>query len=265
MKLDGRVALISGGGTGIGAAVAALFRAEGAEVVVMGRRQTPLDEVASQTGARAFAGDASSSADVRAAVAFTLEQFGRLDVLVPNAAAGMPGPLADIDDESWRTGLDGIVTTAFLLCREAMPALLVQGGTIVIVSSLAGLFAGPRHAVYTIGKHALTGLTRTLARDYGHLGVRTNAVCPAWTRTPMADKGMGRLAEMNGFESVDDAYTYAMRRTPMRRPAEAEEIAKICLFLACEDSAAMYGAVLMADGGAHIVDLPTVDLDPDIA
>lgn len=262
MKLKDKVAIISGGGTGIGAATAALFRKEGAQVVIMGRRRAPLDEVAQATGSLAFVGDAGVTEDARAAVAFAKEKFGGVDILVPNAGVAARGGVKDLSNEDWLAALHANLATAYTLCREGLPAVIDRRGTIVVVSSLAGHFAPPELASYSTSKHALTGLTKSMARDYGPLGVRVNCVSPGWVRTPMADQSMAAIGKMMGTDQ-EGAYKIATKNVPIRRPGTSEEIANIILFLACEDSAVITGTVVMADGGAHVVDLPTIDLGPD--
>lgn len=256
MRLEGKVALVSGGGTGIGAAVARRFAQEGAKVVVVGRRAAPLEAVAAD-GIAAFVGDAASAEDARGAVAAAVERFGALDIVVPNAGGHGLGSALDTDDEGWEEAVRSNLTTAFVLSREALPSLIERKGAIVIVSSLAGVFAGPAVVGYTATKHALVGLTRSLARDYGPQGVRVNVVCPGWVRTAMADDQMDTLATRDGI-SRDGAYAMVTSEVPLRRPAEPEEIASICLFLASPESSIMTGAVVMADGGASVVDLPTL-------
>lgn len=256
-RLAGKVALVTGGGTGIGAAVAERFVAEGAQVVVMGRRSEPLEQVAASCGACVCVGDAALTEDAVRAVRTAVETFGGLDILVANAGGHGIGSALDTDDESWAQAVHSNLSTAFVLARESLPQLIERQGSIVIVSSLAGVFAGPNVLGYTTTKHALVGLTRSLARDYGPRGVRVNVVCPGWVRTAMADEQMDVLAGRDGI-SRDDAYRVVTCEVPLRRPAEAAEIASICTFLASDDSSIMTGTVLLADGGAHIVDLPTL-------
>ena len=263
--IAGQVVLITGGGTGIGAAVAERFAAEGATVVVVGRRIAPLEEVAGRLGERvhALAADASDGASAQSAVSWVIERFGRLDVLVANAGGHGFSPVGETSDEEWASSLNVNLSTAFVMAREALPALLEGGGgAIVVVSSLAGLYAGPSVAGYTVGKHALIGLTRSLARDYSRRGVRVNAVCPGWVRTPMADAEMDEFAA-HAAEILDREAGYAAvtADVPLGRPAEPAEIASIVRFLGSRESSYMTGAVLVADGGAHIVDLPTLAFD----
>ncbi|WP_166848023.1 SDR family NAD(P)-dependent oxidoreductase [Isoptericola sp. BMS4] len=260
-SVEGRVVVVTGGGTGIGAAVAERFAAEGAHVAVLGRRPEPLERVAEATGALPVVADAADAASVRAAVSKVRERFGRLDVLVANAGGHGFAAVLDTDDAAWDASLRANLTTAFTTARECLPDLMETRGQIVVVSSLAGLAAGPAVAGYTVGKHALIGLTRTLARDYGTRGVRVNAVCPGWVRTPMADGEMDELAEQAGLASREDGYATVTRDVPLRRPAEPAEIASIVRFLGSAESAYVTGAVLVADGGAHVVDLPTLAFD----
>jgi NAD(P)-dependent dehydrogenase (short-subunit alcohol dehydrogenase family) len=256
--LVGKVAVVTGGGTGIGAAVAERFRAEGAQVVVVGRRRAPLDDVAATTGSVAIAADAADAEAARGVIAEVLQRFGRLDVLVANAGGHGFAPVGETDDAGWESALRANLTTAFTMARECLPALVAAKGQIVIISSLAGLFAGPSVAGYTVGKHALIGLTKSLARDYGRSGVRVNAVCPGWVQTPMADAEMDEFAEHAALTSREDAYATVTADVPLGRPAQPEEIASIVRFLGSAESSYMTGAVLVADGGAHIVDVPTL-------
>lgn len=260
-SVAGKVVVITGGGTGIGAAVAERFTAEGAHVVVVGRRRGPLDEVASRIGATVIEADASAAASARNVVSTTLATFGRLDVLVNNAGGHGFSPVGETDDEAWAAAMQANLTTAFVMSREALPALIEAKGQIVIVSSLAGLFAGPSVAGYTVGKHALIGLTKSLARDYGRHGVRVNAVCPGWVQTPMADAEMDEFAAHALLDSRETAYATVTADVPLRRPAQPSEIASVVRFLGSGESSYVTGATLVVDGGAHIVDLPTIAFD----
>ncbi|MFD4668707.1 SDR family NAD(P)-dependent oxidoreductase [Lentzea sp. NPDC058450] len=248
---------ITGGGTGIGAATARRYAAEGARVAVIGRRREPLEEVAAETGALVVVADVSVRAEADRAVTEVVEAFGRLDVAVANAGGSGSSSVLDTGDDEWDAALRSNLTSAFVFTRAALPHLVETRGRIVVVSSLAGLFAGPAVAGYTTAKHAVIGLTRSLARDYGPLGVRANAVCPGWVRTPMADEEMTALAGV----SVEEAYATVTADVPLRRPAEPDEIASVVRFLGSAESSYVTGAVLVADGGAHVVDVPTLAFD----
>lgn len=258
MRFHGKVALVSGGGTGIGAATAARLREDGADVVITGRRRDLLEDVARQTGAVAVAGDAADTDDVRRAIRVAAERFGGLDIVVANAGGGGGGAALETDDASWNDGLRRSLTTAFVSAREALPALIERGGgSIVVVSSIAGLAAGPSMAGYVAAKHGLIGLTRSLARDYGPKLVRVNAVCPGWVRTPVGDEQMDVLAERRSI-TREQAYRLASEHVPLRRAARPEEIASVIAFLASDDASFVTGSVVVADGGASAVDVPTI-------
>lgn len=256
-----KVVFISGGGTGIGAAVAKQMAEAGAKLVLMGRRTGPLEEVAAALAPAevlVLSGDAANAVDVRQALAQVRTRFGGIDVLVANAGGHGLGKLTDTDDASWAQATRLNLDTAFVCARELMPELLQRGGNIVILSSLAGHFAGPEVVGYVTMKHALIGLTRSLARDYGPLGVRVNAVCPGWVRTAMADEQMQVLIQKHQLKDTAAAYRLVSRHVPLRRPAEPGEVADAVLFLASRRAAMITGTSLMVDGGASAVDLPTI-------
>lgn len=255
-----RVVLITGGGTGIGAATAQLFAAAGEQVVITGRHREPIDEVAEATGARAMVADAAVRDDACAVIDRVRAEFGRLDVLVLNAGGHGLSAVGETSDEDWQSSLDGNLNSAFVTARAALPELLEAGGNIVVMASVAGLFAGPHVAGYTVGKHALIGLTRSMARDYGPRGVRVNAICPGWVRTPMSDGEMEDFAASAGLPDREAGYRAVTADLPLRRPAEATEIAAACRFLASPEASFVTGAVLVADGGGHAVDMPTVPI-----
>jgi len=257
-QFNGKVAFITGGGTGIGAAVAQQFAAGGGKVVLMGRRAEPLAAVAEPLGGIAVAGDAANAADVRRALAQAREAFGGVDVLVANAGGHGIGDVLGTDDASWALSTRLNLDTAFVCARELMNELIARQGNIVVLSSLAGHFAGPGVIGYVTMKHALIGLTRSLARDYGRHGVRVNAVCPGWVRTAMADEQMQVLIDKYQLKDTDAAYGLVTRDVPLGRAAEPDDVANAVLFLASPLAAMVTGTSLMVDGGASAVDLPTI-------
>ena len=257
MSLQGKAALIVGGGTGIGAGCARRFTEEGARVAVMGRRKGLLDEVATATGGLAVVGDAADAAEMAEALRLVVQEFGGLDILVASAGGHDMGAALEVSDECWEQSLHANLNSAFVSARASLPHLIERKGAIIIISSIAGLVAGADVCGYTTTKHALIGLTRSLARDYGRLGVRVNAVCPGWVRTPMADDELTVLQERHGI-SLDEAYALVTRDVPLGRPATVEEIASVCHFLASDEASIITGAVITADGGSTIVDVPTL-------
>jgi meso-butanediol dehydrogenase/(S,S)-butanediol dehydrogenase/diacetyl reductase len=258
VRLEGKVAIISGGGTGIGAATARLFAREGASVVVTGRRREPIEEVAAEVKGLAVAGDTTDPSHATEAVAAAVATFGGLDVLVANAGIGFGGSAGDVTDEHWQRTLDVNLTGPMVLSRAALPAMLDRGGgSVVLVSSVNGLVGTTDSAAYGTSKAGLLGLARSIAVDYGPRGIRANTLCPGWVVTPMADEEMDELGTAMGT-GRQEAYDLATIDVPLRRPATAEEIASCCLFLASDESSIVTGAVLVADGGGLAVALDSV-------
>lgn len=258
----GKVALVTGGGTGIGAEIARGFVAQGGQAVLMGRREAPLRAIAEPLGAQVVVGDAADAASVRRALQQACEACGGVDVLVANAGGHGIGNLIDTDDASWAQATRLNLDTAFVSTRELMPELIRRRGNVVVVSSLAGHFAGPDVVGYVTMKHALLGFTRSVARDYGRQGVRVNAVCPGWVRTDMADEQMGVLVQRGQAADIEQAYRLVTRHVPLGRPATPREVADAVLFLASGKASMVTGTSLLIDGGASAVDLPTVAFAP---
>lgn len=258
MRFTNKTALVTGGGTGIGAAVARRIRAEGGNVALVGRRVEPLRTVAEEIGAEVFAADAADGAAMKLAVATIAERFGGVDILIANAGGHGVGPTVSMSDETWDLAVRLNLNTAFVSARECLPQLIERKGNIVILASIAGLFAGPDAAGYVTTKHACIGLAKSLARDYGRFGVRANSVCPGWVTTAMADEQMQFLVEKKGLKTIEEAYALVTKDVPLGRPASPEDVASAVCFLASSDASMISGAVLTVDGGSGSVDLPTL-------
>jgi len=245
-RLDGKVALITGGGTGIGGAIARLFAQEGAAVVITGRRKEMLDRVVSEIErgkghARAVAGTVTDETHARSAVAQAVRTFGKLNILVNNAGIGAFGKaLHETDDATWDELLAINLTGVFRMTRAAVPEMLkAGGGAIVNISSIAGLVGIPLNAAYSATKGGLDALTRCLAIDYANQGIRCNAVCPGLVDTPMAAP---LLNDPTRKAQVLTAY-------PLGRPGTPDEVANLVLYLASEESAWVNGTIFPIDGG----------------
>ncbi|MEK8080059.1 SDR family NAD(P)-dependent oxidoreductase [Pseudomonas sp. XK-1] len=252
--------VITGAGTGIGEACARRLAREGHNLVLIGRRRQPLERVAGQTGGLVLVGDAASGAAWSGFIDEIRARFGGIDALLACAGGHGLGTATETSDEVWQGAMRSNLDSAFHSARACLPLLIERRGSIVLLGSIASLAAGPQVCGYTTAKHALIGLNRSLARDYGPLGVRVNCLCPGWVRTPMADEEMQPLMQHFG-DDLDAAYARVTAEVPLRRPASAEEIASVCRFLISDEASIITGASIVADGGSSIVDVPTLVYD----
>jgi meso-butanediol dehydrogenase/(S,S)-butanediol dehydrogenase/diacetyl reductase len=258
MLLDGKVALVTGGGTGIGAAIAKRFVQDGAKVCIAGRRREKLEETAASVSEGAIdicPGDVSSHEDIKKMVEQVVKFGGKLDVLVNCAGTGSTGSVTEIPLEEWQKVLDVNLTGPLLLMKESIPHMIKNGrGSIINIASIGGLRCLPGQPGYCTTKAALIMLTKQVALDYGPQNVRCNVVCPGGTITDMTLQMMRPLSESLGTD-LAGAYNHWTRNIPLRRVAEAGEIAGLCSYLASDDSSFMTGAQLVIDGGNTIVDV----------
>lgn len=258
MNLSGKIALVTGGGTGIGAAITRRFVQDGAKVCIAGRRRVKLEEVAASLPKGTvitFQGDVSKHEDIKRLVADALKHGGRLDILVNNAAIEAMGSVTALDPIEWRNALDINLTAPFLLMKEVIPHMVANGGgSIINIASLGGIRCLPGMPAYCTTKAALIMLTKQVAMDYGPQKIRCNAVCPGGTKTEMNKKLVTPIAEKLGTD-IEGGYEYFTRNVPLRRAAEPAEIAGLCSYLASDDSSFMTGSELVIDGGAAVVDL----------
>jgi NAD(P)-dependent dehydrogenase (short-subunit alcohol dehydrogenase family) len=253
-KLQGRVALVTGAGRGIGRAIALALANEGARVAVTARTAAELEEVVSsiqsQGGqARALTADLADRAAPRRVVEATAAAFGPVDILVNNAGVGSsasPKPVVDFDDDFWDLSLAVNLTAPYLLCKAVLPAMLARRwGRIITVASINGKVGSLHGAAYAASKHGLLGLTRALALEVAKDGVTVNAICPGPVRTVMNDRRVAYDAQRRGvsFEEQERSMTLIGRRL------EPDEIAPLAVYLASDESAAMTGQALNIDGG----------------
>lgn len=248
-------AIVTGAGTGIGAACARRLADGGYGIVLSGRRREPLEAVASGLGrAVVVAGDVGDPAHADALAAAAGEEFGGIDAVVLAAGIGDSAPAGDDTPAGWDRTVRTNLTGAFLVARAALPQLEERRGALVGVASINALRAGPGWASYCASKAGLVMLCKTIAADYGPRGVRANAVCPGWVRTPMGDADMDGLAALRGTDR-EGAYALTHAHVPLRRPASAEEVAAVIAFLLSDDASYITGAELPVDGGTAVVDI----------
>ena len=254
-RLEGKVAVITGGAGGIGSAAAKVFASEGAVVVIADldvRKGNALaQEITAEGGVCHFQKcDVADGASVRAVLGFCEETLGGLDIIYNNAGiylAGKDGRLTEIAEEIWEKVLAVNLRSVFLFCKYGIPLLQKRGGgSIINTASSAGMIGIPNCDAYTATKGAIVQLTKSLAAEYGRYNIRTNCISPAAIMTPM-------VRESNPPDSDDfDEKAFLHLRTPLRRYGTPEEIAKIALFLASEDATYLNGAIIAADGGITI-------------
>jgi len=253
-RLEGRVALITGSGQGIGRAAALLFAEEGAAVVVVDinreRGEETSEEIRKRGGRSEFHyADVSRSDDVRALMEEIGSRHGRLDVLYNNASvflAGRDGGITDISEDTWDTVLAINLKSIYLCCRYGIPLMMKGGGGAIInTASSAGVIGIPGCDAYTAAKGGTIALTRSLAVEYRPSNIRVNCIAPAGIQTPMLDSS-------NLEDSTFDEKRFLALRTPSRRYGRPEEIARLAVFLASEEASYINGAVIVADGGITI-------------
>jgi len=249
MKLDGKVALITGGTSGIGCATAILFAKEGAAVVVTGRDQERGEQVAqaiNDDGGQAMfvRSDVRIADECRRAVEQTLDRFGRIDVLFNNAGVFHPKTVQECTEEEWDETIDSSLKGAFLMSKYALPSMIERGsGSIIHTSSGWGILGGGGAAAYCAAKGGLVVMAKAMAIDHGPDGIRVNCVCPGDVDTPMLTDD----AEKRGMSWED--YLAGASDRPLGRIGTAEEIARAVLFLACDDASFVTGEALVVDGG----------------
>ncbi|WP_321941560.1 SDR family NAD(P)-dependent oxidoreductase [Paraburkholderia tropica] len=244
-KLNGKVALVTGGTTGIGLAAAKDLANAGAVVYITGRRQAELDKAVAEIGqnARGVRGDVTRMSDLDALYAQIRSETGRLDVLFANAGGGTMAPLGDISEQHVDDTFNRNVRALVFTVQKALP-LMPKGASIVLTGSTAGSKGTPAFSIYSASKAAVRALARSWVYDLKERGIRVNVVAPGPIRT-------GGLAELGGTskEAQDGLLAYMASQVPMGRLGEASEVARVVTFLASDDSSFVNGAEVFADGG----------------
>jgi meso-butanediol dehydrogenase / (S,S)-butanediol dehydrogenase / diacetyl reductase len=249
MKLAGKVALVTGAGSGIGQAIALLFAAEGARVGVADFSEAGGNATVSQIHAAGgdaefFRVDVSRSAEVKATVDGVLQRWGQLDILCNNAGIGVAATVVETAEEDWDRTLAVDLKGVFLGCKYAIPPMIAHGGGVIVnTASVAGQVGVLNRAAYCAAKAGVVGLTKSVAVDYVGQNIRINAICPGTVDSPWIQKILSAqpdpVAERQRM----------VERQPMGRMGEPAEIARAALYLACDDSAFVTGTALVIDGG----------------
>jgi len=248
MRLQDKVALITGGTSGIGKATAELFAREGAKLVITGRSddrgRAVVDAIAPSGNAIFVHTDVARAEDCRRAVEQSIDKFGRLDILFNNAGVFYAHDAIECTEEEWDQQIDVGLKGTFLMSKYALPHMIRQGaGVIVNNSSGWGLVGGDKAVAYCAAKGGVVLLTKAMAIDHGRQGIRVNCICPGDVDTPMLPQD----AQFRGLRWEE--YLAGAANRPMGRVGTAEEIAKVVLFLASDDSSFMTGAAVAVDGG----------------
>lgn len=251
-KLAGKVAIITGGTSGIGRAAVRLFVAEGARVVIADIQDDKGKHLAEELGASAayVHADVSREADIKTALDHALQKFGRLDCLYNNAGfAGVGGPIEATPVDGFDAVMGVLLRGVFLGMKHAAPIMKRQGtGSIISTASVAGLRAGHGPHVYSAAKAAVIQLTRSVAMELGESGVRVNCICPGGIATPIFGKAFG-LSDAAAENSVATMQAILAKIQPIQRAGLPEDIAKAALWLASDDSSFVNGHALVVDGG----------------
>jgi len=246
-KLENKITVITGGGSGIGEATARLFAAEGARVVIADIDEKNGRRVAGDIGAQALFRntDVSDPAQVEAMVKSTVERFGRLDVLFNNAFATRMGPVGEISIEDWHKTISVTLSGVFYGMRFALPQMVAQGGGVIVnTASISGLGGDYGAGAYNAAKAGVVNLTRSAAIEYARKKIRVNAVCPGMIETPaVLNTFIGQSRNPEKVRKLNEECH------PMGRMGQPHEIAKVVLFLASDDSSFMTGSMVVADGG----------------
>jgi len=244
MKLKDRVAIVTGGGSGIGAASARLFAAEGARLALVDQDEEGLAKVAAGLDAITIVADVSSDAQARAGVARVMEKWGRVDVLLTAAGMSTGGTVDSIDEAAWDRTFAVNVKGTFLWIHHAIPHMIAaKRGAIVTIGSQLAQSSPGRNAAYVASKGAIASFTKTLAVDHALQGIRVNALMPGVIDTPMPAKSLKRYADPEAMRA------YWKERHPIGRIGQPEEVAKAALFLASDDASFVTGHLMFVDGG----------------
>jgi len=244
---NGKHAVVTGGGSGIGASIAASLVNAGAKVTIMGRNEDKLRDVADRTGAARETADVTDRDQVATAFASAVDKFGNVEILVNNAGAAEAVPFAKMQDDLWDKTIAVNLTGVYNCTRAVTDSMLAAGsGRIINIASTAARTGYAYVAAYCAAKHGVLGLTRSLALEFAKKGITVNAVCPGYTNTDMVENALDKIVAMTG-RTRDQAMADVVKSNPQGRLIEPEEVAEAVIWLCQQPS--VTGQAIAVDGG----------------
>ncbi len=248
--MEKQVAIVTGGASGIGKAIAGALAADGIAVVIADMDKAEGEKVASALNGRFVKSDLTRRKDCQAVVANTVEHYGRIDILVNNAGIQHIDPIEQFPEDKWDQMISLILTAPFLLTKYAWPTLQKQGcGRIVNIASIHGLVASPYKIAYISAKHGLVGLTRAAALEGGSHNITVNAICPSYVRTPLVEGQVADQAKEHDMSESDVVEKVMLEDAAIKRLIEPEEVAAVVVYLCSEKARSVTGAVWTIDAG----------------
>lgn len=258
IQLAGKIALVTGGGTGIGKAIAASLARRGARVAIASRNQAHLDAAAKELATKGvsvsgLAMDVRSMEDIQRAMSNVAGDWGGIHILVNNAGISALSKIDDPDDSRWYDIIDTNLNGMYLITKEALRHMPDhQGGRIINISSVLGKFGVPGYTAYCTTKHGMIGFTRALALEVVGRGITVNAICPGWVDTDMATQGIRETAALQGI-TPEQFKAQAVAAVPIQRFLEADEVAELVCYVASELARGMTGQAINICGGQTMV------------
>lgn len=248
--LQDKVAIVTGAASGIGLAMAQVFADSGCRVIMADINQDGLERESAAIGADYVVTDLSLRAEAKKLVDFTLEKYGRVDILINVAGIQTVSPIEDFPEDRWDFMINLMLTAPFLLTKYVWPSMKANGwGRIINLNSIHGLVASEYKSAYISAKHGLAGLTKTAALEGGPLGITVNSICPAYVRTPLVDKQIADQAKTHGIPEDQVISEIMLAKAFIKQLLEPKTVAEVAKFLCTDAAASITGVMLPIDGG----------------